>query len=799
MMSFSTQNEEKLLSSEEIAILKKQSVNLNNCDREPIHIPGSIQPHGILIALETEHFKIVHVSENITDYFGGQANDYLGKSLTLLFRSEDVVRIKSHSNHLPHACCTLQEHLKVLWSTQECSEFFAMISKSANGLVILELQSTSLDKAIRIHPLEEMIHVALKASSEGEDMQSLYDAMVRTVQKFSGYDRVMVYRFDEAYNGSVVAESKPPHMESFLHSHYPSSDIPKQARLLYTKNYFRVIPDIYYTPSPIVPEYEANSGLPLDMSNVVLRSVSPVHIQYLKNMGTTASMSLSLIVEGQLWGMIACHHSSRRIVPFCMWKGYEALSAIFSKEVASRETLINNRNQFFLQNKAKHFQELFQERIRSRGVIEGIKESLPLLFGVCEADGVAAVIESDAQEQATLLLEGCTPNQEAVLEYLAAFAPQLQDGFFVTHQVPALAPHLLLHKEKGSGVMILQSREDPKTTFLCFRKEFVETILWAGNPLKSNISGEGEEQVIAPRHSFELWKQVEKEKSLPWSPLVCTLFKDFHAHLDEALLHHKQQIELIRLQKEHLLGEQLLLQQSKMAAIGEMISMIAHQWRQPLGAIGSSALDMDIKLDMEFFDLENALERDKCVTYFKESLNDISEFVKILTTTIDDFRNFYKLQSELKKERIEEPVIKALKIMNCYMVQDSINVQEHYESSASIKLYTSEIMQVVISILRNAQENFQIKETPNPRIRIRSYEDEQSVILELCDNGGGIPDALLNQIFDPYFTTKGANEGTGLGLHMSKTIIEVHHEGKMSAKNSDDGVCFVIELPKKRT
>ncbi|MBN2895796.1 MAG: HAMP domain-containing histidine kinase [Campylobacterales bacterium] len=256
--------------------------------------------------------------------------------------------------------------------------------------------------------------------------------------------------------------------------------------------------------------------------------------------------------------------------------------------------------------------------------------------------------------------------------------------------------------------------------------------------------------------------------------------------------------ELYRLQQEQLLRNQLLLQQSKMAAIGEMISMIAHQWRQPLGAINATILDMKIKFEMEHFNLEDAMERDLCLEYFKASIDDMGDFTKILSTTIDDFRNFYKLQRKAQEAHIEEPVVKALKIMNCYMLQGSIDVQEQYASSSTLNLFISEIMHVIISILRNAQENFQIKQTPNPRIRIRSYEDEQSVVLEFCDNGGGIPEAFLNQIFDPYFTTKGANEGTGLGLYMSKTIIEVHHEGKMSAKNSDDGVCFVIQIPKRR-
>ncbi|PHR53324.1 MAG: histidine kinase [Arcobacter sp.] len=225
---------------------------------------------------------------------------------------------------------------------------------------------------------------------------------------------------------------------------------------------------------------------------------------------------------------------------------------------------------------------------------------------------------------------------------------------------------------------------------------------------------------------------------------------------------------------------QKIFQQSRLAQMGEMISMIAHQWRQPLASLSSIAgtLSMDIMMD------EYKKE------FFQEKLESIGEISQHLSSTINDFRDFYKPDKNKVTAKFEEIVRKSLTILKGTLINDNIEIIEKYNSEQEIGLYDSEMIQVVLNILKNAQDNFKEKDIKNPYIKITT----ENKIISICDNGGGIPEDIIEKIFDPYFSTKDEKDGTGLGLYMSKTIIEDHHNGKLSVQNTDDGVCFIIEL-----
>lgn len=240
-----------------------------------------------------------------------------------------------------------------------------------------------------------------------------------------------------------------------------------------------------------------------------------------------------------------------------------------------------------------------------------------------------------------------------------------------------------------------------------------------------------------------------------------------------------------------------LLQQSKLAQMGEMVSMIAHQWRQPLGAIASTGIDMQLKISLNHYDFSDEKEIKKCLSEFSDGLNDIEDYVQSLTHIIDDFRDFYKPSNKSVDTTIDRPTKKAAKIINGSFINHDIKIENNFTSTAKISIYESEIMQVILNILQNSKDNFKEKEISNQTITIDSYDTQSSVILKICDNGGGISSEIMDDIYNPYFSTKSEINGTGLGLYMSKMIIEEHHHGKLYAENNDNGVCFSIELPKK--
>ena len=236
--------------------------------------------------------------------------------------------------------------------------------------------------------------------------------------------------------------------------------------------------------------------------------------------------------------------------------------------------------------------------------------------------------------------------------------------------------------------------------------------------------------------------------------------------------------------------DQQLLQQSRLAQMGEMISMIAHQWRQPLGAISSCVADLEIKIDLHSYDLDTKEGQEKQSKYFLDRFTNINSFVKNLTQTIDDFRDFYKPNKKLYETTFQQLIEKALGIINVSFINYNIVVVQNYDSQDVIEMYDREMMQVILNILKNAQDNFREKELKNCQITIQTKERS----LSISDNGGGIDEDILEKIFDPYFSTKTEKNGTGLGLYMSKIIVEQHHNGTLQVNNIDNGVCFTIDL-----
>jgi signal transduction histidine kinase len=238
--------------------------------------------------------------------------------------------------------------------------------------------------------------------------------------------------------------------------------------------------------------------------------------------------------------------------------------------------------------------------------------------------------------------------------------------------------------------------------------------------------------------------------------------------------------------------QKIIETQSRFAAMGEMINMIAHQWRQPLSSIGTASFNLKYKLLSGKFDLNTKEGQENQIEFFSKKLDEIEFYVQNLTTTIDDFRNFYKSDKILSNITIEKPIKNSLRIMQRDLETNNINLELDLQSKNKIDIYENEIIHVIINILKNAQDKFLEKSIEGAKIRIKTQDIGNGIKLEICDNGSAIEEENLNIIFEPYFSTKKEKNGTGIGLYMSKIIVENNHNGKLLVSNSIDGVCFSI-------
>ncbi len=313
---------------------------------------------------------------------------------------------------------------------------------------------------------------------------------------------------------------------------------------------------------------------------------------------------------------------------------------------------------------------------------------------------------------------------------------------------------------------------------------------------KDNIVGKHLVDYVPEYELDKLKSELNKEFSEPVhydlmkanKEIFPALARGRYITVDSKKLRISAVIDLSQIKKQ----EMQLLSQSRLAQMGEMISMIAHQWRQPLGAISATSINLRMKIELKMFDLEADEGRKECQKYFNESLENIEDYTQALTQTIDDFKNFYKKDKQEKLIKIEEPIRKAYNIIKTSLEVHNISIIEDCQSQKNIRVYAGELMQVILNILKNAQDNFLLNEITNPKLCINTSDTNTGVKVVISDNGGGIDESIVNKIFDPYFSTKDEKNGTGLGLYMSKIIIEEHHAGSIEVVNVNNGACFTL-------
>ncbi|MET0144040.1 MAG: SpoIIE family protein phosphatase [Ilumatobacteraceae bacterium] len=487
-------------------------VDLDNCAAEPIHVPGAIQPHGSLVAVTEPDLTIVVVSANVAD-----AERVIGRDLGALIGAENRQAIDA-----ARQADWVQRRDGVALA-HDGRQLTATLHRS-DGHLVIEIEDRDDGDGNAASVVREAA-MALQASTKVFDVAA---HAARWVRSLTGFDRVMVYRFDADWNGEVIAEVKRDDLNAFIGLHYPSTDIPAQAREMYRRNWLRLIPDIHYEPVPLVPPVAYDSARPLDMSTSTLRSVSPIHVEYLANMGVSASMSVSIVIQGELWGLIACHHYSGPHRPgVAARNAAEYLAQLISMRIAETEEAdIRSRTFELVALADKVAEELAQ--LGAPDIDDVLRNHEADVLGLAGATGAVVVTETSWRRL------GAVPSDQLIERLIAAWpgdAPVLRIDRIADPSEAAVA----------GGVMALPLSPDRRELVMWFRPELVRQVDWGGDPHNAKLGAEeGADVRLSPRRSFARWRETVRGRSAPWQESEVRAATRFSRHLMAGLLRQQR-------------------------------------------------------------------------------------------------------------------------------------------------------------------------------------------------------------------------------------------------------------------
>ena len=737
---------------------------LDTCAQEPIHIPGAIQSHGVLLACRGEALVVSQASANVDVHLGRAVDAVIGAPLATVLSEDDALRIAQAAAH-----DRLREVNPMHVTGRNGALFDAVLHrpKDSADLLVVELERRDAQDAGGA-VFDPRLRSSVLRLQGARDVASLSRVAAEEVRAITGFDRVMVYRFDDHWNGEVVAESRRDDLEPFLGLHYPASDIPEQARLLYSINWLRFIGNVGYTPSPLVPALDPQTSMPLDMSHAMLRSVSPIHIEYLRNMRVMASMSISLLRDGRLTGLIACHHySGPRFISYRKRDTAEHLGQTLSWQLDVIESA--DRAERALRIKEIET-SVVASILSSDDLLAGLRT--PSLTALTDAAGAAIVLEEGVQ------LIGTTPPR-AVIDECVGWLRENGHDLFATDSLPDHLPHASRWSETAAGMIAVAIARDLGEYLLWFRPSHERTVNWAGDPRKGVYAdaGEGKPPRLSPRGSFALWRETVRGRSAPWDALHVQAASSLRLVLLGGV--RKRAVEL------RVLNQRLL---DTDRAKDTFIATISHELRTPLNAImGWTHLLQSGSLSAEkwpqAFDViaRNA----RAQTQIVEDLLDVSRITS------------GKMSLEIETVDLVELVQGVLEASALAVEAKGLRIKRVLDSNATPVLGDpGRLRQVVSNLVTNA-----IKFTPKGgSITVALRRLRSDVELSVSDTGQGIDPGFLPRMFEPFWQSDpGMNrrsQGLGLGLAIVRKLVELHG-GRVEATSEGEGKgsTFRVQLP----
>ncbi len=715
-------------------------VDLRTCDEEPIHVPGAIQPHGVLLALYEPELEVAVASANAAEMLGASGS-ITGRSLSRILGDDGTRAVREALAEPGDTTVPLR--------LEAGGRAWDGIPHRSDGLMVLELEPADEAPPARFVDFYRRVRHAVARMQKSERVLELSRVTANEVRALTGFDRVMVYRFDADGAGEVIAEARRQELESFLGLHYPAADIPRQARRLYRLNWLRLIATTDYRPVALDPVENPLTGKPLDLTHSLLRSVSPIHLEYLRNMGVGASMSISLLDGEELWGLIACHHYEPRFVPYEVRSSCEFLGQALSWQIAARERT----------EQAQHVAtaNAFRERLlRQLSIHENLDAALTRdedsLLGVARATGAAICIDDGCRTV------GVTPEWKTVERVAQALRPLVgNDGVFATDRLREVAPDLVGELSAGgeeaglAGVLLIVLDESQRDMVVWFRDERLRTMRWGHDGAHAGFRRRDGER-LSPLGSFREWQETVRGRSLPWTDWEIDSARSLRTALMETLVQRAAELQQLNQELRHAAE-----------AKDEFLATVSHELRNPMQAIlGWSRLLATSELpdDRRGYALEVVQRNAEMQSQLIDDLLDISRLVS------------GKLRLEIRPCDLGGVVQAAIDTVSSAAEARSITVVKRVDSSAvDIQGDPDRLQQVVWNLLSNA-----IKFTPKGgRVDVRVERVGSSARISVSDDGEGIEPALLPHIFERFQQGKrSGGGGLGLGLSIVRGLTEMH-------------------------
>jgi len=710
-------------------------VDIRNCEKEPIHLIGKAQAHGVILSVDPKTFKIVQASENTLKYFEISHSSLLGDSLENLIGKSAFTGIKqtiSDNNNF-----TALE-LKI------GSKFFVMLPHFSEENLIIDFEVLG-DLWDPSHFQQQLTGI-INGLDAVQTIPKLCETAAKLMKNIFEYDRVMVYRFDEEWNGAVVAEEKEDDLESWLDLNYPASDITSQSRKLFLKHKVRIISDVNYDPVAITPEISPITNKPLDLSRSELRGVSPIHIEYLQNMKVGASLTAAIIVNGKLWGLIACHHYSAKFINYFQRETCKFLGQVFSNNITSIQTGIFNKK---LKENAELRDKIVADLNIENTLLDGLEEASVSFTSLMECGGGAVILDDE------ISLFGKTPKASEVKD-LGDFLNEQEEIIFFTKSLKNHYPAAEKFKKSASGILSLKLGQAKNNFLIWFKPQVAQTVSWGGNP-NNKVTFDEEKQRLSPRKSFEKWTEKLDGISTSWEDYDLETAKAFRENLNQFIL--KQQKEEIG---------KLNLDLQKANKDIELFSYgISHDLRSPLRGISGYA-----QILKEDFSKEIPAEASKTI----ETIIVASEKMEEI---IDDILSFSKITGgELQKKEFD-----TNKLVDELLV--SFNIQKNFPNISIQKQEnlppTNGDRRMLFQLWSNLIGNaLKYSERSNkPKLEIGSFQQNNKNVFYIKDNGIGIKESDKNKIFQVFSrVAKKDFKGSGVGLAIAARVIE-KHEGEI--------------------